>query len=285
MTDAAMGNADQSAYWNGRTGDKWAALQAEIDAVFAPATEAVLALAAVRPGERVLDIGCGCGETVVALAEAVGPAGQVTGVDLSEPMLEVAQRRLAAAALPQARLVMADASRHPFPPGGADLVFSRFGVMFFDDPAAALGQLRRALAPGGRLAFVCWQAMADNPWFAVPAEAVIGVVGPQPPTDPFAPGPFAFADAARLHALLGEAGFQSIAIAPHKMMMPLAAPGDVAAAARFLTQVGAAARLLGEVPPADAQAARLAVDAALRPYDGPDGVRLGGAVWLVSARA
>ncbi len=120
---------------------------------------------------RALDVGCGCGDTVLALAEAVGPGGRVTGVDISAPMLAVAGRRIAERGLAQAAVLEADAAHHPFAPGSVDLAFSRFGVMFFDAPAEAFINIRRALAPGGRLFFACWRPFKGNPWFHAPYQA------------------------------------------------------------------------------------------------------------------
>lgn len=285
MAEEPAANADQIAYWNSAVGERWATLQIEIDALFAPLGAAALAFAAPRAGEAVLDVGCGCGATVLDLAAAVGPTGRVRGVDVSTPMLDLARRRVAEQELAQVDLALGDASCEGFEAGVYDLVFSRFGVMFFNHPTAAFAHLRTALAPGGRLAFACWQPMTANPWFAVPVEAVLPLVGPQPSADPTAPGPFAFADPDRVRAILAGAGFSDIAIAPFEAAMRLAGPGDRATAAGLLSQLGAAARLLKEAGPEIQAAGRAAIETALRPYDGAGGVVLGGAVWLVSARA
>jgi len=147
-------NAAQIADWNGAVGQRWAAEQAKLDELIRPFGEAVLAAASPSPGESVLDIGCGCGETSIALAGAVGPAGQVLGVDVSAPMLDIARQR--ATGLTNVTFMEADASQAHLP-GGHSLLVSRFGVMFFDAPAPAFAHIGSALAPGARLAFVCWQ--------------------------------------------------------------------------------------------------------------------------------
>ncbi len=200
-------NADQLAYWNGENGDKWARLQERLDGLFAPISAAAVAAAAPRPGDRVLDIGCGCGDTVLALAEAVGPLGSVTGVDISGPMLAVAGHRIAARELAQAAVLRADAATEPFAPGSVDLVFSRFGVMFFDAPSEAFINIRRAMKPGGRLVFACWRPFRENPWFHTPYEAAAPHLPEQEKADPEAPGPFAFAEPERVTRILGVAGF------------------------------------------------------------------------------
>jgi SAM-dependent methyltransferase len=282
--------ADQAAYWNGKAGETWTALQERIDAVFAPLTAAALDAAAPTANERVLDIGCGCGATVLALAHRVGPGGQVLGLDVSEPMAARARERIAAAGLANAAVRVADAAAHDFAgSGGADLLFSRFGVMFFADPAAAFRNLRRALRPGGRLLFAVWRPMAENGWFTVPLDAGRPLLPPQPPPEPgalpYVPGPFAFADPDRVRGILAEAGWQDVALAPRDVPMRIAPPGQVDAAAEFATRVGVLARALADADPALRARVRQAVADALRPHDGPDGVVLSGAIWLVSARA
>jgi SAM-dependent methyltransferase len=274
-------NADQITYWNNRAGEVWAAQQARIDALFAPLTATVLDAAPLSRGQSVLDVGCGCGTTVLELARRVGPEGHVLGVDISRPMLEVAAERVAAGHLGHAALTLADAATHRFHAGAYDLVFSRFGVMFFDDPAAAFTNIRGALSAAGRLFFVCWKPITENPWFAVPVAAVTPFVAPQPPADPHAPGPFAFADPERVRGILTQAGFHDVEIVPQATTMRW---DDVGAAADFLQKVGPASRLLAEADPAAKEAAGKALRSDLARFETADGVRLGGAVWLVSAR-
>jgi SAM-dependent methyltransferase len=260
-------------------GPKWVRLQAQLDAMFTPLTEAAMAFAAPSAGERAVDIGCGCGGTVLELAARVGPGGSVLGVDVSEPMLDVARRR--AAALGQVRLELADASTHAFAPE-ADLLFSRFGVMFFDDPPAAFANLRRALRPGGRLALAVWRPLTENPWMLVPLQAVLPLLPPQPPADPEAPGPFALADSDRLRRILAAAGFSAIELTPHDTVLRV--PGDVAEAAGFIIQMGPASRALAEADEATMAAAQAAIREALVAHRDGDGVALTGAIWLVGAR-
>ncbi len=234
-----------------------------------------------------MDVGCGCGATVLALARRVGPGGAVLGLDVSEAMVARARERVAEAGLgAHARVELADAALRPFAPE-ADLLFSRFGVMFFVDPAAAFANLRRALRPGGRMVFVAWRPMVDNPWFLVPMKAARarGVALPdEPPLEPGAPGPFAFDDPARVRRILDAAGWHGVDISPHDTVLRVAAPGDVEEAARGATRVGPLARALAGAGEDVREAAEAAVAEAMRRYDGPEGVVLPGAVWLVSAR-
>ena len=286
MERAAMSeprNADQIAEWNGVLGQRWAAQQREIDAIVGPFGAAALQAAAAQPGERVVDIGCGCGDTTFALAQVVGAQGSALGVDISQPMLAVARARAAEAKLPQLAFAEADASAADLP-ADCDLLFSRFGVMFFDEPAAALARLRRALRTGGRCVFVCWRAPRDNPWAMAPlaaARAALGVT--QPPADPHAPGPFAFADDVRLRGLLDAAGFDAIEL--RRFDAPVSLGASPRRAAEGALKVGPVMRFLREVGDSHAPAITDAIERALAPLAGADGqVRLAGSTWIVSAR-
>jgi SAM-dependent methyltransferase len=242
----------------------------------------LMATAQPTTGERALDIGCGCGATTIALAQAVGASGAVLGIDLSAPMLGRARERLDALGLDTATLERADAQQVELPPVH-DLAISRFGVMFFDDPVAAFTNLRRGLRDGGRLTFVCWQELGRNPWMKVPIDAVLPLVTPPPPADPHAPGPYAFADRDRTQRILATAGFSAISIDPFEGELTLGGAGSVDAAVEFATQTGALRALLGSVDDATRAAAVDAVRGAVTPYAGPEGVRIGFAAWIVSA--
>ncbi len=232
----------QAEYWNGDVGTRWADMQAELDRVFSPLTASLLDGAGLAPGERVLDIGCGCGETALLAAARTGPGGAVTAVDVSRPMLARARSRPATGAA--ITWIEADAQTHPFAPEH-DVALSRFGVMFFEESRAAFANIRRALRPGGRLAILCWRALSENPWVSVPRGAVLSVVPEPAPSPPGSPGPFRFADGDALVALLGEAGFASAAVAP--IDHPVAIGADAEEAARFSATVGPIAGLLREI--------------------------------------
>jgi SAM-dependent methyltransferase len=162
------------------------------------------AAAAVRPGDRVLDIGCGTGQTARDAARDA-PGGHVAGVDRSAPMLRRARRLTRRAGLRSVRYVHADAQRHRFPPGRFDVALSRFGVMFFADPPAAFANVARALRPGARLALMVWQAPEHNAWVA----AFRGALAPGA-TPSAAGGAFSLADPAVTRPLLAGAGFSGI---------------------------------------------------------------------------
>lgn len=276
----AMLHAQQVAAWSGEVGQMWAANDARTEAGLAPVSEALLARAAPVSGEVVLDVGCGGGSTTQALAEAVGADGRVVGLDVSPPILAVARARLAG--LGQVTLVEGDAAVWQAPDLRADLLFSRFGVMFFGDPVAAFANLRTMLRPGGRVAFACWRPVADNPWVLLPLQAIRGIVPPLPRPGPEDPGQFAFGDSARVTRIVEGAGFTK----PEFEVFDFAFrfPADPKAAAARAAYSGPAGRALRDQPEEVCQAAEAAVAAALAPLSGGDGIVLGASVWLVTCR-
>jgi SAM-dependent methyltransferase len=273
-------NVDQAREWGGPEGEHWVANQAryeELDRAFTPV---LIDAAAIGPDERVLDIGCGCGQTTL-LAARRAAAGSALGVDLSAPMLARAVADAAAAGLRNVRFERADVQVHRFPRAGFDLVLSRFGVMFFADPVAAFTNVAAALAPGGRLVFLCWQDVAVNEWVTVPASAALAHVPAPDFGSAGAPGPFSLASPARITDVLARASFGHTQVRAVEAQMRLG--DDAEDAVGFLAGIGVARRLLDQVDDATAERARAAVRDALRPYERPGGVRLGGAAWLVTA--
>ncbi|MEO8605506.1 MAG: class I SAM-dependent methyltransferase [bacterium] len=278
-------NAEQITYWNDQAGPKWVAVQALIDDQIRPLGHIAMERAGLVAGERVLDVGCGCGDTSLELARRVAPGGQVQGIDISAPMLERAAAQAAATGA-AAQFTRADAQTHPFEPAAYDVLFSRFGVMFFADPTAAFTNLRRALRPGGRMAFVCWQVVTDNPWMFVPFAAALQHLPAPPLPAPGAPGPFAFADADRVRGILSGAGFSDIGLEAVHMALSVGGGQDLDATVDFLLQMGPAARALRDAPdPSVVPRVAAAVRDALLPYQTPTGVRMDSASWVVTARA
>jgi SAM-dependent methyltransferase len=275
-------NTEMIRYWNETSGPKWVARMQQLDAQLAALGELALERARPLPGERVLDVGCGCGHTVLQLAERVGPVGRVLGIDISAPMLARAAERTRD--LPQVDLLEADAQLQHFE-GGFDLVFSRFGVMFFQDPVAAFANLRRALAPGGRLTFICWDQIAKNPWMRVPLMAMAAHVPlPEPPA-PGAPGPFAFADPERVRGILVDAGFANVELQARDVHLEVGGGVGLDDAVDFLLSVGPASQALREVDAATRAAVAGAVREAIAPFTLDAGVAMDAAVWICSADA
>jgi SAM-dependent methyltransferase len=283
MTDR---NGNQIADWNGRTGERWVANQARLDRMLgAYGREAVTAAAPVA-GEQVLDIGCGAGAGSLEIAALVGPSGAVLGVDVSEPL--VARARELAVEAANTKFQVADASRALLPVEQFDLLFSRFGVMFFDDPAGAFAHLRRALKPGGRLAFVCWRGAAENDWVRLPMKAIAPIVGPPAPPPPEAPGPFSFGDRARVERILAEAGFVDVVLRPVDHLITFGEGESQEAAIEdavdLAFQVGPLTRALADQPDAVRQQAIPAVREAFEAKAQGQAVVIEGAGWIVTAR-
>lgn len=257
----------------------WAEVREQLELLLAPLGRRALAALAPRPGETVLDIGCGGGETALELARLVAPDGAVTGVDLSAAVLAFAQRRAKGCA--RVRFIHADAQVFPFETASFDTAFSRFGVMFFDDPTAAFINIRRSLRPNGRLGFVCWRALEENFLDFVPLRAASAHLPPQPAHNPDAPGPFAFANPDRARSILERAGFEKIEMTPYDEQV---GSGDLDTMLAVCSRVGALGKILRENP--ELRAATLpAVRSALAAHNGPHGVRLNAATWVVTARA
>ena len=282
--DAPSPNAEQIAYWNEQSGPKWVSGQVRLDAMIAPFGAAAMAALALAPGERVIDVGCGCGDTSLALARQATSSGHVLGIDISEPMLARARERARETAAAGVEFLVADAQTHPFAGGCTDALFSRFGVMFFADPAAAFANLGGALRPGGRLAFVCWQPVTENPWMLVPIMAAAGVVPLPPPPAPDAPGPFAFGDPARVTRILEGAGFRQVGVAPFTPAIAIGGGGDVDEAVEFVLQLGPTSAALRGATPEAIRRVAVAVREALGPFVTANGVVMPSAAWIVTAR-
>ncbi|GAB5488480.1 MAG: methyltransferase domain-containing protein [Parasphingorhabdus sp.] len=271
-----MPNEDQREYWNDSAGAQWVAEQELMDAMLAKVTASLISQAAPQSGERVLDIGCGTGETSLIAADA---GAQVTGVDISEPMLALAAKRLG----DRGETILADASEYQ-DETGFDLIMSRFGVMFFDDPRAAFTNINSNLKPEGRMSFACWRAPQENDWVLVPMMAVRPYLPETPEQDPHAPGPFAFADPERTKAILQNAGFADIVIEPVDIEMVIADKDGIDQALDFITKIGPAARAMAEVDAAGRDKMLSALKEALSPHNDNGRIALKGAIWLVQAK-
>ena len=274
-------NTDQAASWNGNSGRVWTERQAFMDRLLAPVSTALFASVDITPGMRAIDIGCGTGGTTLELARRAGPGGHVLGLDISAPMLARARDRTPAGT--PVDFIEADATIHSFPPADADLLFSRFGIMFFAQPALAFANMRKGLKPGGRVVFACWREPRDNPYFSLALDAAKTVLPPQPPIDTDVPGPFAFADARKVERILGEAGFTATALLPVDVMFDEGAGGGLAAAVESALQIGPTSRALQDQPEAVRAAAAAAIRAALAAHETADGVIVEGKIWIVTA--
>ena len=276
----STGNAGQAAYWNGPSGKVWAKEQVKRDRDHAAITRAALELANPRPGERVLDIGCGSGTTTLLIADAVGAAGTVTGIDLSAPMLVVARRRAKERAS-KAEFVEADVTDYAFTAKAFDLAFSQFGVMFFADPVAAFANVHRAMKVGARLVFACWRHPFENPWSTVPESAARPFLVPAPPAAPDAPGRYSFANPDRVKSVLLQAGFHAPELRKFDTRIHLGDTPEEAASSSI--DAGPLMRTLADVGDETRAKVRAAVTARLAQEMGPEGIFLTAGAWLVSA--
>ncbi len=283
MADA-QANAEQIEYWNERGGPQWVQLQERLDTQISPFGLVTLDQAAAQRGESVLDVGCGCGQTSLTLAELVGPQGSVTGVDISQPMLGRARERQQEQQIENLTFINADAQLHQFESANVDLIFSRFGVMFFDDAKMAFGNLRTALRSGGRLCFICWQELKKNDWVRVPLQAAAQHVPLPPPPEPGTPGPFAFADPDRVHDILESASFRDVTLQSYETDMSLGGAAGIEGAVEFLLAIGPVASLLRESDEATRTRVAGAIHKALAPHEDGNSVNLHSATWIVQAQ-
>ena len=271
---------EQAKLWNGSSGRAWVEAQPMLDAMFAPFADLLADAVSARGATHVLDVGCGAGATTFAAARRVGAAGSCVGVDISAPLIEAAERS-AAQTESATRFILADAQSYAFAPPRFDLIISRFGVMFFADPVAAFANLRRAARVGGELCLAVWRSPAENPFMTAAERAAAPLLPELPPRQPGAPGQFAFADAARVEAILREGGWDEIALAP----IDVACAFPAVDLTRYLTRLGPLGQHLSSADEATRARILAAIQPAFEPYlDGPQ-VRFTAACWLVSARS
>jgi SAM-dependent methyltransferase len=281
MTDDT--NMDQIEFWNGDHGIAWALYADIVDIMFTEITEAVLDAAAIGPGDRVLDLGCGNGGTTLAIAERVTAIGSVTAIDVSSPMLERARQRVGALGLVNVAFLLGDASVYPFAENSFDAMVSRLGVMFFDDPEHTFRRLAPSLDSGGRIALGVWRGPSENLWAMGPVAAAKKFLDMPPRPGPEEPGPFSFADPDRVRRILGGAGLTDINLAPLDFQVPLGR--TLEEALNFVMEMGPLSAPLGKVTGQNRQKAIAAITDVLTENRGEDGVvRLAGACWIVTAR-
>jgi SAM-dependent methyltransferase len=276
-------NREQREYWATEGPRQYQEYGETNEALLAPFGQAMLDAAQLQPGERVLDVGCGYGTSTLEAAEGVAPSGRVVGIDISAAMLEPARQRVAAAGVDNVALLQADAQVHPFEPASFDVVISRFGVMFFDDPEAAFANLARALRPGGRLVFACPQDPLRSEWVRIAFGAAVGALGRAPDLGPAgAPGPFALANGDRLARLLTAAGFRDVAL--EGVTRPVRVGHEIDQTVRFVMPLPQSQQLFTGAPKDVLGAAVEALRGAFTPYAGSNGVVMDSTAWLVSAR-
>lgn len=278
MSDVA--NTEEQEHW-ANEGVTWVEQQQQYDAMLRPLGAIAMEYLALQPGERVLDIGCGCGDTTLALGDIVGSTGAVLGADISVPMLRRAIER--GESVRNVSFIEADAQIHDFDDLIVDAVFSRFGVMFFEDPGAGFANIVSPLRPGGRATFLVWQGLDRNEWMFVPGGALVGA-GIELPIgdDPRAPGVFQLSDGEWAGSLLTDAGLTDVEVEPIETTMLIGGGLDAEGSMAFLRDSGIGQAILAG---ADEDVVARALDAAteaVRPYETDEGVRIGAAMWRLS---
>lgn len=279
-TTQARPNESQVQLWNGAAGDTWVDAQEMLDSMYQPFNDRLVQEVVRRSARRVLDLGCGTGSTTLDIARHLAEGGRCTGVDISRPMLELARRRAVAEGL-EADFVMADAQVHDFAPGSVDMIVSRFGAMFFDNPVSAFANLRRAATDNASMALAVWRSAADNPFMTVAERAAARLLPAMPVRSLDGPGQFAFADPERTRRMLEDGGWRHVQFAP--LDVECAFPAQ--ALDYYLAKLGPVGVALRDADDAARGKVIAAVRGAMLPYVSGDQVIYNAACWLISASA
>jgi ubiquinone/menaquinone biosynthesis C-methylase UbiE len=270
----------QAEFWNGAGGQMWVQRIEDTHKLIEPLGSLIRTRAAAKPGEAILDVGCGGGQNSVELAQDVGPEGRVVGLDVSEVILDYARRQ---PDLPQnLEYVLGDAGSEDLETAAFDLLFSRFGVMFFEDPIAAFTHMHSALKPNGRVAFLCWQAPQLNPWLSVPMQAIYQFIPPPAAAEPRSPGPFAFAEEVWIREILDDAGYANVNVEGinHDISM-----GSLDDAVAYMMRFGPAVEALNEADEETSRKVEAAIRQAFEPFVVDGHVKGPTATWIVTADA
>jgi SAM-dependent methyltransferase len=280
MTVANQAGDEQSALWNGPAGRAWVELQELLDQVLKPFENLLVEAVSNASPSRVLDVGCGAGSTTLAVARRLGPRARSTGVDISDPLITAARARAEREGTP-ATFICADAQSHAFEPASFDMIISRFGVMFFEDPVQAFANLRRSVTNSAELRFIAWRSAAENPFMTTAERAAAPFLPNIPPRRPDAPGQFAFADQSRVRSILEESGWDGVDIRPIDVECRVPEQGLV----RYLTRLGPVGLVLQEADDRTRKQVIETVRTAFDPYVHGDEARFTAACWMVGARA
>ena len=281
MTDQP--NAGMAEFWNGNGGKNWVSREARLESSLKVFGQQAVNAGGITPGHRILDIGFGCGETSIELAQQVEPDGQVNGVDISETMVAAAEKKALEKGVTNVSFECADAQTKAFPSDSYDLVFSRFGVMFFDDLVSAFKNIYASLKPGGRLAFVCWAPRDQNAWVGLPLQVVAKHLSLPAPPGNDEPGPFSLSEESRVNDILSSAGFTNISV--ESFQTPFVLGGNVDEASSFLMQLAPSGSAINNADADEKTRERIALDMAelLKSHVNNEGVSMSAAALLVTA--
>jgi ubiquinone/menaquinone biosynthesis C-methylase UbiE len=280
MDDMPRTDNQQAALWNGRSGHAWADAQDMLDQVLRPFEDLLVDAVGAASANRVLDVGCGTGSTTRAVARRLGAHGHCIGIDISGPMIAAARSSAEREDSP-ARFVHADAQTHAFAPASFDMIISRFGVMFFDDPVTAFANLRRAATEGGALGFIAWRSAAENPFMTAAERAAAPLLPNLPPRRPDAPGQFFLADRQRIASILESSGWAEIDIRPIDVDCTLPETELVG----YISRLGPVGLILAEADERTRMQVIATVRPAFDPYVRGTEARFTAACWMVGARA
>ena len=280
MKPTPQTNHEQMAIWNGRAGCAWVDLQQLLDRMLKPFEDKLVEVVDAAASRRVLDIGCGTGSTTIAVATRLGAKGHCVGVDISEPMIAIARTRAEGQDVP-ASFVCTDAQIYPFEPAKFDMIMSRFGVMFFDDPVQAFSNLLRAASDHAELRIIAWRSAAENPFMTAAERAAAALLPDIPPRQPAAPGQFAFADRHHVSSILRKSGWAEIDIQPTETECSLPEADLV----KYFTRLGPVGSILAEVDEHTRKQLIETIRTAFDPYVHGTEVRFTAACWMIGARA
>lgn len=282
MTDQP--NVGMAEFWNGNGGKNWVSRETRLESSLKVFGQQAINAGSISPGQRILDIGFGCGETAIELAKKVGPQGQVHGVDISVAMVEAAEKKSLDKGIANLTFECGDAQTKTFPVDYYDLIFSRFGVMFFDDPIGAFKNIYKSLKPGGRLAFICWAPRDQNAWVGLPLQVVAKHLSLPPSPGSDEPGPFSLSEEPRVSGILDAVGFTNVSV--ESFQTPFVLGEDVDEALSFLMQLAPSGSAINNAEADEDTRARIAVDMAelLKSHESDKGIAMSAAALLVTAR-
>ena len=276
-------NIKQKQFWSGAGGDVWVDKQREMDIMLNPLGERVIQGLDLKEETKILDIGCGCGATTLEIAKIVNQ-GEVIGVDISEPMLERATQTASDMALTNISYQVKDVQVDEMPNKYFDIAFSRFGVMFFEDPFEAFNNINHSLKDDGQLSFVCWQHASLNPWQSLSIQVIKEFLDlPAPP--PKSPGPFAFEDKSYIEEILNASGFRDIEIKDNQEDIVMFSGKSIREACEdYLTINPVVTEMLKNSPSELREEILKALIGKFSDYHKDDGLLFPSATWIVTAK-
>ena len=274
-------NQEQKEFWNEKKGDIWVSLEHNIDKMLGPLGDQAIKILKPKVGEKILDIGCGTGSTSQTLSNLVGESGLVTGIDISKPILNFAIKKKESKKIKNINFIQADAQNHQFSNSNYNAIFSRFGVMFFEDPIAAFKNIKKSLVRNGRLTFVCWSNREENDWINLSSNVASQFLELPPKANPKDPGPFAFEDYFYIKEILIKAGWSNIKIKAYKKKIIIGDTLD--SAADFLSRMGPMSVPFENANEQTKEKVVSALKECYSKYFTPKGVEFHFSSWIVSA--